>query len=72
MTGNYSDFLIDTLTQAEEAIRQLQAENEALRKDAMRYRWLRVRAVDRDVEFDIQGETPEELDAILDSLLLVK
>jgi hypothetical protein len=38
MTDNYSDFLIQTLAQAEEALRQLQAENEALRKDAERYR----------------------------------
>lgn len=49
-----------------EAYDQLKAENEALRKDAERYRWLRDKAHTADWEF-IGGQTPDAGEAEIDA-----
>jgi hypothetical protein len=51
---------------AAEAIRQLQAENEALRNDAERYRWLR--KIDSHAEWNRVGHyAADALDNIIDA-----
>ena len=71
----------DHLALAFECNRQLRAENEALRKDAERYRWLRKDAHTEQLEFDSwywgielkaeknDGGTPEQFDAAIDAAM---
>lgn len=53
---------------ARRLIEQLKAENEDLRKDAERYRWLRDKAHTADWEF-IGGQTPDAGEAEIDAAM---